>query len=202
MPRQESQTYAEWSWEFEKIVMEDQEFMKNWLLILRPKNSMLKFKQPYASQGRHSLYKYFQGDIRLQTWHPPNSAETRLLVSHENLDKEVYYNIISYERKTSYYNYLRTQDVNYTIPFINKSLNEFCMKVAPQIKKYTPTFKYFTIDFYNEFHILHTYFEKFSGEDVNDENTYIKLMRYITSVIDRTKKKNSDAFILKIKERE
>jgi hypothetical protein len=202
LPRNESQTYAEWSWEFEKIVLEDQEFMKNWLLILRPKNSMLKFKQPYVSQGRHTLYKYFQGDIRLQTWHPPNSAETRLLVSHENLDKEVHYNIISYERKTSYYNYLRTQDVNYTMPFINKSLSEFCMKVAPQIKKYTPTFKYFTIDFYNEFHILHTYFEKFSGEDVTDENTYIKLMRYITSVIDRTKKKNPDAFILKIKERE
>ena len=185
---------ADWSWDFEKIVLEDQEFMRKWLQIMRPQSSMLKFKEPYVKDGRNALYKYFQGIIRLQIWHPPNSAETRLIVNHNDIDTEVFYDIIAYERKTSYYNYLRINNIgNMEIPFLeNVKLIDIGKKVAPRIK-------YYNIDFYNEINLLNEYNKKFEKKDL-DFRGVVSMMRSITAVIDRYKKNNPDNFTLKMKE--
>lgn len=201
LPKDKFKTNTEWWNAFEKIAMEDQEFMKQWVLIMRPQYSMLKFKQPYVTEDKPVYYKYLKGEIHLQTWSPPNSAETRLLITHEDLDTEVYYNIISYERKTSYYNYLRTQNIDsYIMPYIDMSVYDFGKEVAPKIKKYTDNFKYYTLDFYTEFNIMYNYFLKFDKPSKWDSEKFIRHARYVTSVIDRTKNDDSDAFILKLKE--
>ena len=190
---------SDWSWDFEKIVLEDQEFMKNWLQIMIPKHSMLKYKEPYVKEGRESLYKYFKGTIRLQTWHPPNSAETRLLVSHEDINNFVFYDIIAYERKTSYYNYLRTINLNdMKIPFFS---NEKQVKLSDIGKAVAPNLKYYTIDLYNEVVILKDYYDKFSKDELSFDEC-IKWMRYITAIIDRSKRNNPNAFVLKMKEQD
>jgi hypothetical protein len=186
---------SDWSWDFEKIVLEDQEFMRKWLQIMRPQSSMLKFKEPYVKAGRNVLYKYFQGIIRLQTWHPPNSAETRLIVNHNDIDTEVFYDTIAYERKTSYYNYLRTNNIgNMSIPFLPPNV-----KIADVGKKVAPNIKYYTIDFYNEINLLNEYYKKFEKKDM-DFGVIVYMMKLITSIIDRFKQNRDDNFVLKMKE--
>lgn len=194
LPKKDYKDKGDWSWDFEKIVLEDQEFARKWVKIMRPQSSMLKFKEPYVKEERNVLYKYFQGVIRLQTWHPPNSAETRLIVTHKDIDTDVFYDIVAYERKTSYYNYLRIHNVgNMQIPFLpNIKLSDICKKVAPNIK-------YYTIDFYNEINILNQYYNKFRKIQM-DAGGFVYTMRLITQMIDRFKQNRDDNFILKMKE--
>jgi hypothetical protein len=196
---------GEWSWRFEEGVLKDQEMQQEWLRLLRPKYSMLKYKEPYVKEGRNKYYKHIKGTIRFQTWHPCNSAETRLIIRNEDIDRIVNYNILSYERKNAYYNYIRQFDVgNKFIKFIihpNKNrpttLKELCINVA-SINKV----KYYTIDFYNEIYILYYYLNKFIKPDESSLfNVIIKIMRDITSLIDRTKRNDPNNFILSQREK-
>jgi hypothetical protein len=199
LPKGSYKGRSDWSWDFEKIVLEDQEFMKNWLQIMIPKHSMLKYKEPYVKEGRELLYKYFKGTIRLQTWHPPNSAETRLLVSHEDINNFVFYDIIAYERKTSYYNYLRTINLNdMNIPFFS---DEKTVKLSDIGEAVASNLKYYTIDLYNEVVILNDYYDKFSKVKLSFDEC-VKWMRYITAIIDRSKRNNPNAFTLRMKEQD
>jgi hypothetical protein len=144
-----------------------------------------------------------KGVIRLQTWHPTNSAETRLIIKHKDIDTDIFYNIISYERKNAYYNYLRQIPLNNKMIrfykddelFINVPLKSICNKVTSKIS-------YNTLDFYNEIFLIYRYLEKYNLLNTPEDTiqTIIKEMRLITGIIDR--KGNQDNFILKRKEEE
>jgi hypothetical protein len=201
--RLQNESYSDYTTRFENLVFEDQQFQQNWIRIIRPKFSMIKYKLPYVIPGRNIYYKHMKGIIRFQVWHPSNSAETRLIIKDKDIDTDVYYNIVSYERKNAYYNYLRQIPLNNKLVrfikddkvFINIPLKSVCSKVATRIS-------YNTLDFYNEICMLYTYFNKFMKLEDPEKvvNSIIENMRLITSIID--KKGNPDNFILKRKEGE
>ena len=200
----EGETKGEWSWRFEEGVLKDQEMQQDWIRLMRPKYSMLKYKEPYVKEGRNKYYKHMKGTIRFQTWHPSNSAETRLIIKHQDIDLIVNYNIMSYERKNSYYNYIRQFDVgNKFIKFIINpykkratTLKELCINVASISRV-----KYYTIDFYNEIYILYYYLNKFIKPDINTLfHVIIRIMRDITALIDRSGRNDPNNFILVQKE--
>lgn len=56
---------------------------KNWLLILKPNFSSLKFRFPYIISLKHDMNfytEYLDGDILIQPWRPTSSNESRLFV--------------------------------------------------------------------------------------------------------------------------
>lgn len=203
--KEPNESYNDYTNRFEKLVFEDQENQQKWIRIIRPKFSMIKFKLPYVAEGREQYYKHMKGIIRFQIWHPSNSAETRLVIKHKDIDTDVYYNTISYERKNAYYNYLRQNALNNKLIkifrdnklILNIPLKSICYKVTNKIL-------YNTIDFYNEIYLLYSYFNKFILNDMpylrEDKlsNAIIENMRLITATLD--KRGNADNFILKRKD--
>ena len=67
------------------IVMQDMEIQKNWILELKPKASLLKFRIPLFCE----TFEYFEGDIIEQPWAPESTYETRLIVK-ENPNTKIY----------------------------------------------------------------------------------------------------------------
>jgi len=97
----------------EEHVMRDQQLQYDWVKIMKPRASMLKFKMPYPTIGQATHYKYIKGEIVFQCWAPANSAETRLIF--EGVPAPVWYDIIAYERAIAYYNnYVRLYDFSNT----------------------------------------------------------------------------------------
>jgi hypothetical protein len=171
----DSEEYTE---KFEENVMMNNDQQQTWIRIMRPRMSMLKFKVPYVKVGRSLYYKHMNGQLRFQTWGPINSAETRLIVSNKDIDHDVYFNIMSYERKTSYYNYLRQANLNNKLLkiFPDIHLKTFCKTIAP-------TLPYYTIDFYNEIKMLYTYLIKFGEKDKITVELIQNIMNEITRLI-------------------
>ena len=58
------------------LVMEDMELQKNWVITLKPKVSLLKFRIPLFCE----TYEYLKGELLLQPWAPESTFETRLIV--------------------------------------------------------------------------------------------------------------------------
>lgn len=95
---------------FEKIVYDDLDIQKKWILNLQPDESLLKFRTPFF------LYKdieYFRGRLFIQPWAPITTTETRMLISKDNLNSSFTYNCKLYERKMAYINIeLRNKDLS------------------------------------------------------------------------------------------
>lgn len=83
--------------DFEKSVAYDLELQKKCIHIMKPKKSMLKFRLPFNSDE----ISYFDGDIILQPWAPPTSAETRLITDGSGERKYV---LREYENRMYYVN--------------------------------------------------------------------------------------------------
>jgi hypothetical protein len=62
----------------EIIIMNNMTLQRNWVERLRPYASMLKFRLPWRKESGKTLY--LKGDIYLQMFAKPSSAETRLVV--------------------------------------------------------------------------------------------------------------------------
>ncbi len=67
------------------IVMEDMELQKNWVLNLKPKVSLLKFRIPLFCD----TFEYLSGELLEQPWAPESTYETRLIVK-ENIVNKIY----------------------------------------------------------------------------------------------------------------
>jgi hypothetical protein len=97
--------------EKEQAVYENMNWQKEWIEIINPFMSMVKFRFPYDRQG---AYEYLKGDVFLQIWAPLDSTETRLIVSgvgKEALDENgcfsypmKVYDPIKYESQLFYIN--------------------------------------------------------------------------------------------------
>jgi hypothetical protein len=93
---------------FQEGVARDMELQKQWVKILQPKISLLKFRLPYTMKHGDKL-KYIKGDIMYQVWPKPQSGETRLMVTQENINKSKTYDFQDYEESIFYHNkYLRS----------------------------------------------------------------------------------------------
>ena len=65
------------------IVMEDMTLQKNWVINLKPKASLLKFRIPLFC----NTFEYLDGKIIEQPWAPESTFETRLIVGKELSNK-------------------------------------------------------------------------------------------------------------------
>jgi hypothetical protein len=86
--------------EFEEEVKKNNQWQMDWINIMTPEMSMLKFRIPFNVVGD---YEYLQGEIYLQPWAPINSSETRLITDGKTLTT---YNSTSYENKMFYFNHV------------------------------------------------------------------------------------------------
>lgn len=73
--------------ETEQTVKEDMEMQKEWVTIMKPLVSSLKFRLPY-SQGKT---KYFKGVLMIQPWAPKASTENRLIVEDPSENNMIEY---------------------------------------------------------------------------------------------------------------
>lgn len=87
----------------ELMVYKDNIKQKDWINIMKPKKSLLKFRCPYPDRehGKKNLVM-FDGDIYIQPWAGPTSTETRL-IPYDSLI-EVEFDNLKYEEQLCYHN--------------------------------------------------------------------------------------------------
>lgn len=172
---------------FEKEILRNQNDQMNWISIMKPELSILKFKLPYPSIGKDQYYKYLRGEIQFQVWSPTSSSETRIVISKSDLDYTYWYDVVAYERKLAYYNYTRQIEMNdKVIDFVeNKpTLKEFWSNLVENIPN-------FTLDFYNELLLLKDYHEKF-GKGIKLETFLNEIIVEITTLLNIVYSENKD----------
>lgn len=163
---------------FEREIIKNQTEQMNWISIMKPELSIMKFKLPYPDVNKDQYYRYLRGEIQLQIWAPTFSSETRILISKSDLDYTYWYDIIAYERKLAYYNYIRQLNMNQkVIDFLEDkpTLSEFWSPLVDNIND-------FTIDFYNELLILKEYYTKFVNRD-KSETVVPNLRKFLEDII-------------------
>lgn len=167
--------------------MKNQESQKQYIQIMNPYYSMLKFKCPYPEEGKSKYYKYLKGIVYKQVWAPVTSAETRLIISQKDNYTEIDYDIIKHERQLAYFNLSRQIDFsNEKIDFMNTSLKDFWGNLATNVK-------IFNLDFYLELFVLHYYYKKFFNTEISVDR-YIELVKTITRVLNVNKNMSDNQF--------
>ncbi len=124
--------------------------MYNWMKVMRPDKSMLKFRCPFGLSGltaeqclKHKEdfeialvngndfvhhytstfdMKYFPGKIYVQCWEGRYSAETRLWVNKEDIDKLINYDHTAFEEVIYYYNCIERIGLKHKNPYLSREL--------------------------------------------------------------------------------
>lgn len=110
--------------EKEKLVWIDMNMQKQWLDIMKPNISMLKFRLPFSFnenpleiKGDYKNLEYFDGEIYLQAWAGYYSTETRLYILGEPKLKK--YDWRLYESEMFYFNNItRTKLHNHKLSYL------------------------------------------------------------------------------------
>lgn len=84
------------------VLIENQQMQWDWIKEIRPIVSMLKFRLPFGDKSIE--YKYCDGEIYVQPYTSPWSAESRLIVNDP--DKIKIYNNFDYENKFVFFNFV------------------------------------------------------------------------------------------------
>ena len=82
----------------DKAVLDNLTSQARWAATIKPVASLLKFRLPF-SKGQT---KYFNGDVRFQAYAPPESAETRMIVT--DTVKQKVFDHTDYEQKMYFFN--------------------------------------------------------------------------------------------------
>lgn len=101
--------------ENERAILRDMDFQKNWVEIIKPVKSHLKFRLPYPDFEEVTDIDYFDGVVMFQPWAPITSTETRL-VPHSSLDY-TNYNSLVYEEQLFYHNTVTRNQQTFCNPF-------------------------------------------------------------------------------------
>jgi hypothetical protein len=83
---------------YEEEIFEDMRMQMEWVKIIKPIGSSLKFRLPYAPGNT----KYLNGELKLQCWAPQQSTEGRLFVPHNF--KMINYDNAVYDKRANYFN--------------------------------------------------------------------------------------------------
>lgn len=111
---------ADSEYQFESGVTEDMKRQQEWMEILRPKMSLLKFRMSYHMKHGEKL-RYTKGDLYYQVWPKDKSGETRLLVRQKDIDTKVDYDFKEYEETMFFHNkYSRPFCYSHTPPDVKK----------------------------------------------------------------------------------
>lgn len=134
-PLQESEDVVE------EKVNQDMQLQMNWVLSLKPRKSMLKFRLSW----REGTTEYLDGDIYYQSWGPSTTTETRLITSGKKM--KIYSNK-GYESKLFYFN-THTRTNLYMHPIKDVEGLDHCYDCASEvyiwkkyIKKYSSSWKF------------------------------------------------------------
>lgn len=95
--------------EFEREVASNNIMQAEWVSIMKPAMSMLKFRVPYGLEISNN-YEYLDGDIMFQPWAPQYSGETRLITKGGKT--RIYQ---EYEAKMHYFNNIIRPHAEYDI---------------------------------------------------------------------------------------
>jgi cap2 methyltransferase len=79
----------------------DMRMQRNWVEMIKPDITQLKFRLSYVLDEREKEYEYFDGVIYLQAFCPQTSTETRLVFSDIKYKK---YNCEKYEKQLFFHN--------------------------------------------------------------------------------------------------
>lgn len=111
-----------WSAKEELKLLKDLELQRSWVVALKPKVSMLKFRLPFPEPEVFSLVggetiRYLDGIIYKQPWSRGKSIETRLVVpiDKDGTFPEKVYDLSKYEQQMFYHNAILRQN-NYQFP--------------------------------------------------------------------------------------
>ena len=81
-------------------VKNDMKNQHEWVSILKPKNSMLKFRLPYTE----GITEYLTGKLLLPIWGPQTTTECRLIVKFDDIDKTKFYDHRQHWEQMSFFN--------------------------------------------------------------------------------------------------
>ena len=116
--------------DFEAGVAEDMATQREWVAVMRPSLSLLKFRIPYNLPPESDL-EYLEGRLQYGVWSKPMSGETRLLVTSEDLDKTRLYSVMRYEQVLFRHNHsvrgraVRAVDPSF-LPHVTAPNNQYC----------------------------------------------------------------------------
>jgi hypothetical protein len=102
--------------DFEEGVERDMESQKNWVKMLKPKLSLLKFRMSYNMKHGDTI-DYIKGELLYGIWPKPLSGETRLLIEQKDALKIQVYDFKDYEEILFYH---------------NKNKRPFCLSKIPK----------------------------------------------------------------------
>lgn len=108
------------------LLLSDLAFQKEWVEIIKPVQSLLKFRLPFSRYIwiKEKTFPYLDGTLYLQPWARHNATEVRLVPSGEMRN----WNLKRFEDMMFYHNKIRRQKINYQNPItetntpVNKSL--------------------------------------------------------------------------------
>ena len=117
---------------FETAVAKDMVLQQEWVEILKPNMSLLKFRLPYNMKHGDAM-KYFKGDLLYGVWPKPSSGESRLLVEQKDIRTKVKYDFKEYEETMAFHNKYRRpycfgpSDVSHAIKrYVEGKDNAYC----------------------------------------------------------------------------
>ena len=102
-----SKTKLENRIENEEHVWNDMSIQKEWVEKIKPIHSLLKFRLPYAENyclQEGKTREYLDGTVFVQPFSKPESSETRLCVSSNNLYTK-HWDLVDYEEKMCHHNF-------------------------------------------------------------------------------------------------
>jgi len=155
--------------ESEDHVDRDMSLQEEWMEILKPKMSLLKFRMSY-NMKHGDKFKYTKGDILFGIWPKSLSGETRLLVHQEDIGTKINYDFKTYEEIMFYHN---KYDRSLCYPI--SELKMYSMINSPN-NMYCPCF-----DCMSELNVLNLYskvMRKSFGYTILKFNDYMKNVRF------------------------
>ena len=170
--------------ENEDQIWVDMTMQQNWVMIMNPEEAFLKFRLPYALDGKDRIVQYLQGMVYWQAWAPQTSTETRLkpFRNASGVYEAKDWSILEYEEWCFYHNVVEREQTKYLNPLTNTTAP---IDPPELLNDYDST---------AEAYILKLYYEKFAVQDtypgISNQQTLdklksdvVNLSRYITRYI-------------------
>jgi hypothetical protein len=104
--------------ENEEKILEDMKLQKEWVEIIKPLKSQLKFRLPYPGDLRPVEVEYFSGNLYKQCFAPQTSTETRLVLTSPNFTYQTY-SCEKYQSQMFYQNVVVRETMIYKDGFVD-----------------------------------------------------------------------------------
>jgi Poly A polymerase regulatory subunit len=104
--------------ENESQILEDMRLQKEWVEIIKPIKTQLKFRLPYPGGSRPNEIEYFTGILYRQVFAPQTSTETRLVLTSPEFKYQTY-SCEKYQSQMFYHNVIVRETFEYENDFVD-----------------------------------------------------------------------------------